>query len=335
MKLIWSNGLLIENQGERITVDPQNKFSKSNLTLISHAHIDHIQGVNGETSILSSKETYEILKLRTPQPVNHIPLSQRQLYESSGFKITPYNSGHVLGSFQFFIESDTKSILYSSDINCVKSLTTPPAESLEADILILESTYGRPEYSLPPREEVYAEIIEWCVKTLGEGRIPVFKAYALGKSQELIKLMNSYLHIPVIVDSEIAFISEVYNKNGVKLNFISQHREEAQSLLKEKFCILILSSFKNSGLLFDRRSFELAFASGWALKFKPKYCSAAFPLSSHADYYQLLSFVEACAPKKVYTCHGFAHDLAKAIESKLNVEAQPISEVGQRKLLDF
>lgn len=335
MKLIWDGSLIIENKNRRIAIDPQSKCNRSDLTLISHAHIDHIQGLNCESYILSSRETHEILKLRTRPPVNYTQLSLRQLYEDDYFKIIPYNSGHVLGSFQFFIESKSESILYSSDINCVKSLTTTPAESLEADTLILESTYGRPEYSLPPREEVYADIIEWCVKTISQGKIPVFKAYSLGKSQELIKLMNNYLQIPVIADSNIALISEVYNKNGVKLNFIHQHQEEAQRLLKEKSCILIISSFKNNSLLFDRKNFAFAFTSGWALKFKPKNFSAAFPLSSHADYYQLLNFVEACAPRKVYTCHGFAEDLAKAIELKLNVKAQPISEITQKTLLDF
>jgi Cft2 family RNA processing exonuclease len=139
----------------------------------------------------------------------------------------------------------------------------------------------------------------------------------------------------VIVDSSVAFISRVYNENGMRLNFINQQEEEAQELLKEKSCILIISSFQANSFLFERDVFEFAFTSGWALKFKPKNFSAAFPLSSHADYYQLLKFVEACAPRKVYTFHGYAEDLAKAIKAKLNIDAQPVYEIPQRKLSEF
>ncbi|MEM2110026.1 MAG: MBL fold metallo-hydrolase, partial [Candidatus Odinarchaeota archaeon] len=244
MKLIWDNGLIIESETRRVILDPQIKHVRSDLTLISHAHIDHIQGLNPEHTLISSKETYEILKARVAcSSKKHIQLNRRQLYEDTDFKITPYNSGHVLGSFQYFIESEEGSILYSSDINCVRSLTTPEAESVEAETLILESTYGRPEYALPPREEIYVEIVEWCLRTLSEGKIPVFKAYSLGKSQELIKLVNNYLQIPVIVDPYIAAISEVYDKSGVRLKFLTQGEEEAERFLNQKSGILIVSSF--------------------------------------------------------------------------------------------
>lgn len=336
MKLIWDGGLIIKTRKKHITPDPENKSLKSDLTLVSHAHIDHTKGLNGRSKMLASVETYEIIRTRTSKKIDRFSeLGYKQIYEEDEFKITSYNAGHVLGSRQFMIEDKHQSILFSSDINCVRSLTLDPADQVEADILIIESTYGKPEYALPPREETYLEIAEWCLETLGRGKIPVFSAYSLGKSQELIKLLNQYLKIPIVVDQDIAKISEIYAKSGVNLSFLKAGDEQSKELIDGKGCVLIVSSNRNLSLELKRSDIELAFPSGWALKFKPKSCSASFPLSSHADYYQLIDFVSKCSPKKVYTMHGFCRELAKSINNNLGIRAQPLSNAAQTSLHDF
>jgi len=42
-----------------------------------------------------------------------------------------------------------------------------------------------------------------------------------------------------------------------------------------------------------------------------------------------MKFVEECNPKQVYTVHGSTKELAKQIEKKLEIRAQPLPKYGQ------
>src|SRR5207244_13090327 len=68
------------------------------------------------------------------------------------------------------------------------------------------------------------------------------------------------------------------------------------------------------------RRFSRAYATGWALSLGGRV--RAFPLSSHADFDQLISFVKACDPDKVYIFTGFAEDRKS---TRLNSSHQIIS----------
>jgi Cft2 family RNA processing exonuclease len=77
-----------------------------------------------------------------------------------------------------------------------------------------------------------------------------------------------------------------------------------------------------------------AMVSGWAMDRSTVYrqrCDAAFPLSDHADFPELLRFVELVQPKRVLTLHGFAADFARHLRG-LGLDAWAISEHNQMEL---
>ena len=77
-----------------------------------------------------------------------------------------------------------------------------------------------------------------------------------------------------------------------------------------------------------------AVATGWALDSSAKYqygCDAALPLSDHADYPDLLKFVDLVQPKVVYTLHGFAKEFAATLRSR-GIEAWAIGQANQMEL---
>ena len=65
--------------------------------------------------------------------------------------------------------------------------------------------------------------------------------------------------------------------------------------------------------------------SEWALRS----VDAGFPISDHSDFSGTMKFVEECNPKQVYTVHGSTKELAKQIEKKLGIRAQPLPKYGQ------
>ena len=58
---------------------------------------------------------------------------------------------------------------------------------------------------------------------------------------------------------------------------------------------------------------------------------AAFPLSDHADYEDLIAFVRAVEPKRVFTMHGFAAEFAADLRA-LGIEAWALGEPNQLDL---
>ena len=63
-----------------------------------------------------------------------------------------------------------QSLLYTGDFKLDESATSEPAELPHADILVMESTFGRPHYRLPPRESVVARLLEIVYAALADGK---------------------------------------------------------------------------------------------------------------------------------------------------------------------
>jgi Cft2 family RNA processing exonuclease len=77
-----------------------------------------------------------------------------------------------------------------------------------------------------------------------------------------------------------------------------------------------------------------AVITGWALDPGAIYrhrCTAAFPLSDHADYPSLLQFVERVQPKRVFTVHGFAQEFAATLRQR-GIDALALGQPNQLDL---
>jgi Cft2 family RNA processing exonuclease len=58
---------------------------------------------------------------------------------------------------------------------------------------------------------------------------------------------------------------------------------------------------------------------------------AQFPLSDHADFDDLLEFVEHCRARRVYTVFTHADELAREIARRLKVKAEPLKSQTRRE----
>src|SRR5213082_4018497 len=74
--------------------------------------------------------------------------------------------------------------------------------------------------------------------------------------------------------------------------------------------------------------------SGWAVDPNAAYryqVDAAFALSDHADYNDLIRYVDLVQPKRVFTLHGFASEFARDLRER-GIEAWALSEENQMDL---
>lgn len=244
-------------------------------------------------------------------------------------EIKALNAGHMLGSAQFLIDTQTSTVLYTGDINCIDTLTTRAAEPHDCDVLVIEATYGSPYYRFPSRETVYAQIVEWALETIKQSRVPCLHVYAAGKAQEVVRLFNLYTHLPVIVNPRLDGVNKTYRNSGTDLEWFSAHSRDGRAILDKDPCVYLTTPGDRSHI---GRRFARAYATGWALSLNGRV--VAFPLSSHADSDQLVSFIKACDPERVYIFTGFAEELKRSIGSKLGIEARVVPSYLQRTLAE-
>ncbi|KYH36618.1 MAG: hypothetical protein AYL30_007350 [Candidatus Hecatellales archaeon B24] len=327
-RIFWDKGITLEFKGESLHLDVQRK-PKGAFLLVSHAHGDHTGGLKtkGEGRVYLTRPTLALFKAAAgkepPMEVKQVRYGER--FKAGVFRVEAFNSGHIFGSSGFLVEAGGLAIAYTGDLNFVDSLLTEAAEPVDCDILILEATYGSPSYRFPSRNAVYSRIVKWTVEEAGKGRIPVFHVYPVGKAQEIVCLLNQYTSLQVYVHPKIARINRAHRRFRVKLE-----AEILEGKPEPGRAVLVYPK----GFLgrFEAGRVSPAIATGWAVRYQWTGLEA-FPLSSHADFPQLLSYVKASRPKKVYTCYGFSEALASAIRRKLGINAEPLPSRGEFKEL--
>jgi metallo-beta-lactamase family protein len=136
-----------------------------------------------------------------------------------GFKYKSYEAGHMLGSTSMVIEADGVRLAFSGDVGrknlpILRDPLTPEA----ADYLIMESTYGdRFHKPIQNAAEKLAAVVN---RTAGRGGKIIVPCFAVGRTQQLVMLLNQLMNahqipsIPIFVDSPLAVnATEVFRKH--------------------------------------------------------------------------------------------------------------------------
>lgn len=322
-------GLHVEDS---LVIDPARKKS-SEFFAISHAHSDHVNLASAGKCI-ASPETIELVeagygKLRQP-----MPLSFGKKLPLGDFSLSLHNAGHILGSSQFLIENES-SLAVTSDFKLQDSMIHKGAEILNAEILVIDSTFGLPAYSFPEREKIYEEMASWAKEQILQKKLIVFAGYSLGKAQELTAFCNEFLGIAPLVHEKIFEFNNAYKRLGVNLgDYIRlDHNLSASDI------IIVPPSLVSNNLIqalnfSSHKQIASAFATGWNYK---SYYDRVFPLSDHADFNQLIQYIEQSKPKLVLTQYGFEKEFASFVKRRLKIPARPLSELkkGQKMLMEF
>jgi Cft2 family RNA processing exonuclease len=227
-----------------------------------------------------------------------------------------------------YAEDEERSLLYTGDFKLGSSATSEPAELPHADTLIMECTFGRPRYRLPPREAVIQRLFALVHGALAEGRTPVIHAYPLGKSQEVTKLLTDR-GVSVLQHPTIYEVSRIYEACGVDLGDFGLF--DGRPLDGHAVVTLPRGSrdFRLPGL---GRTVSIA-VTGWAADGWARYrlgVDHALPLSDHADYDQLIETVRRVKPREVFCTHGPAEFAEHLCE--LGFNAYPLHPAAQRRL---
>jgi len=286
------------------------------FSFVSHAHSDHLAR---HKKILCTPATEAFARYRIKNPHSFLTLRFGEELQIDDFLLSLHPAGHILGSAQILIRNNGSRLLYSGDFRIAPSNVAENFEFVQTDILIMETTFGKPHYLMPPRAHVEDELITICNAQLKQGKTPVVFAYTLGKGQEALKILTE-AGLPVEVDESITRFLPIYREHGI-------HFGHYQTFNPDKWgnaVILLPTHFRYRHFYRNLRNSYTIYLSGWAMD---RDADARFgvdkvlPLSDHADYNQLFQLVETVNPTEVYCTHGFSEfvDELKAAGFKASI----------------
>ncbi|MBU3724029.1 MAG: MBL fold metallo-hydrolase [Burkholderiaceae bacterium] len=194
-----------------------------------------------------------------------------------GIRLSFVDAGHILGSASALLEIEedqkehakpvTRRLVFSGDVGTRdRPIMNDPQRLQQADILVMESTYGdRRHRSLKETEDELVGIITHTMKSGGNVVMP---AFAVGRTQEVVAILIDLIkrkrlpHLSIFVDSPMAAAAsriteahmatldplsrELYawakaNPNAVSLRYLTKV-EESKGLNQIRGGAIILSA---------------------------------------------------------------------------------------------
>ncbi|MFC1803806.1 hypothetical protein ACFL0D_07560 [Thermoproteota archaeon] len=315
-------GILVEYGDQGVMLDP-TRNTHSYPTFVSHAHADHAYAFKfPERLKYATKETFDLLNSLGWKHLDGFnPVKVGDKIKLNDIEVHIHNSGHVLGSVQYEVNTPSGTVLYTGDLCTEETFTMDPATPVDCDMLVIETTFGSPMFQFPKRDDIAVEVYKWAVNTVLNDKIPTFKTDSIGNAQEIISILNRYTNLPVVTYKSATQITDLYRDHGYNLDSVDAASLEGEDLIDSGKCALITPKRSNP----EYPNLETALASGWATIMGRK--RLAFPLSDHADYKGLMNHIRRCKPKRVLTFHGgnFTKDFHNHVRKRLGIAASPLT----------
>ncbi|WP_419168882.1 MBL fold metallo-hydrolase RNA specificity domain-containing protein [Halobacteriovorax sp.] len=198
--------------------------------------------------------------------LSHLRSVSLNKWYDKGFRFIYEEAGHILGAANITFDNGTKKICFSGDVGRRDDLIhNPPQKNIQANYLVLESTYGDRLHKKEDSIEILKKHIERIISTNGVLLIP---AFAVARAQVLMYLMSELfakepqVKIPVYLDTPMGVRAtrlymgmadslkvdpEQFNEAMKSVKFIEYSSDTKKLARTKKPFILISSSGMISG----------------------------------------------------------------------------------------
>jgi len=290
-------------------IDPWKPVRRA---VVTHAHADHTY--RGNQVYLVPKEGERLSRIRIGDEAAIETLSYGETRDIDGVKVSFHPAGHILGSAQARVEFGGEVWVISGDYKLTPDPTCAPFEPVKCHHFITEATFGLPIYRWPRTEDVMDEINGWWRRNAERGKSSVIFAYSLGKSQRILKGIDSSIG-PIFTHGAVERLTQAYRESGVELppttyaGAVTNKKEFVGSLI-----VAPPSAQQMVGWLRKFGSYSTAFASGWMMvrgARRQRAVDRGFVVSDHADWPELQTAIAAAEAETVYVTHGFSNELVR------------------------
>ncbi len=309
------------------TVVADAKRPDGDLVVCSHAHTDHLPNTRSRSN--TDHATATICSPLTGALAGVRRSTELEVGEHPDVTLLP--AGHVAGSRAVLIDDGDTRYCYTGDVCTRDRCHLDGFEPPDADVLVMEATYGKPGYVFPDHDEIERAIFEWLEATMH--RPVILVGYALGRAQKLQHIVERSARTRCLISEDVAAVNEPIERLA-DVTFDVERLEDVldpdgdetldpdgEESLEPGDALVVPSNVASSQRIQQATEGTDALTagfSGWAagpsFRYRGGY-DETFPLSDHCDFEELLALVDAVDPDAVYTQHGFADEFAQELVS--------------------
>ncbi|MDJ1008011.1 MAG: ligase-associated DNA damage response exonuclease [Paracoccaceae bacterium] len=293
-------------------IDPWRPVDRA---VITHAHADHARP--GHARYLATPGTAPVMRHR----LGEIALETQAYGETRTIgdaHVSFHPAGHVPGSAQVRVEVGGEVWVVSGDYKTEADGLSEPFEPVRAHAFITECTFGLPVFRWRSEAALAAEINRWWASARADGRPAMLGAYALGKAQRLLTMLDGTIG-PILTHGAIENTNAVLRASGLALPDTIRVTPETKA--KDHSGALVLATPSALGSTWAGRfpRASKAFASGWMAVRGIRRRRAAdkgFVISDHADWAGLNAAIAATGAERVFVTHGYTAQFRRWLEAE-------------------
>lgn len=302
--------------------------------VVTHIHSDHVIDLRKSSSaclgIFATPVTHALLEElghRIPRG-KRVELSYGIPIELNGLRLSLEKSVHIPGSAQVRVVDRERGVevAYTGDFKD-PGVGTPV---LRPDVLVIDATYGRPEYQRVSPAKAISAFVELVKQGLREGPVYVYAYH--GKIQEAMSILRGHgVDAPFLTSYRVWRMTRRLEDFGLRISDLFYRGSREGSEVEKSGWFVYFDHYSR----FWRRdgSAQLNGGSthilltGWlfrrALR-KVSYNSWMVAVSDHADFNELVYYVDESRPDLLivdgYRGGGAAHAFAEYVKMNLGIE---------------
>jgi putative mRNA 3-end processing factor len=307
-------------------IDPWRPVDRA---LITHGHADHARPGHG--SYLATHAALPVMRHRLGE-IAAQGISYGEVLRIGGAEVSFHPAGHVPGSAQIRVAAGGEVWVASGDYKIENDGLSEPFEPVPCHSFITESTFGLPVFRWQDQSRVAEEINRWWAGCAAQGKIAFLGAYALGKAQRLLRLLDPEIG-PILTHGAVEATNAVMRDQGIILPDTEKLTRDTDP--KAAKCALVIAPPSALGGTWGKKlgPRESAFASGWmqlrGIR-RRRAGDRGFVMSDHADWPGLLSAIRATGAENIYVTHGYSDTFARYLsENGWNAQVVPTEFGGE------
>lgn len=293
-----------------VYIDPWRPVERA---LITHGHADHARAGHGR--YLATTGAAPVLRHRLGE-IALQTLRYGEVLRIGEAEISFHPAGHVPGSAQIRVAVRGEVWVVSGDYKTVDDGLSEAFEPVPCHAFISECTFGLPIYHWPDQASLAAEINRWWAEVRAKGQTAVIGAYALGKAQRILRMLDPGLG-PILTHGAITATNDVLRGQGIALP--ETIAVTAGLDLKSYRGAMVVAPPSALGSAWLRRfgPVSTGIASGWMQLRgvrRRRGADRGFVISDHADWVGLNAAIAATGAERVFVTHGYTAPFARWLE---------------------
>ena len=282
-------------------IDPWRPVPRA---LITHGHSDHARP--GHTAYLATHAAGPVIRHRLG-PITLEGISYAEPRRIGDVTVSFHPAGHVPGSAQIAVTRGGETWVVSGDYKTVADGLCEPFAPVPCHTFITECSFGLPVFHWQDQAEIAGQINQWWAANAADGRVSIIGAYALGKAQRIMSMINPAIG-PILMHGAVATMTDILRAQGYPLP--AAHLVTPATTRATHPGALVLAPPSALGSAWAARFAPAAeaTASGWmALRGirRRRGTTTGFVLSDHADWPALNAAIRATGASRVLVTHGY------------------------------